>query len=294
MSVQHPLIQPLMTDLHKTGRLRVWSLLVTILGDVAQPRGEAMSMADLLSITDHMKIESGAVRTALSRLSKEGWVISTKSGRTSSYAFSASGRATYETASARVYAGSYAPEHTDWVIAILPPARAKDRQTMQKILNDTSALQTQSGVAMWPGSLAPEAGLLEQLGCLCFTGELGHTPDWVKFECAPPKAETLATRFLEKYHNLSQFDGELPAIDALIARVLIMHDWRRMLLRYPIVPRDLQPDHWSMPQAHTLMTAVYRGLINRSETHWRSPPTAKGLRILEQRFTSDVAPSTLP
>lgn len=287
MSKQHPLIQPLMRDLRDAGRLRVWSLIVTILGDVAHPRGDVMSMADLLTLTDHMEIESGAVRTALSRLSKEEWVISTKSGRTSSYAFSAGGRTTFESVAARVYNGRYAPEPTQWVVAILPPARAKDRQAMQHVLDDASALQTQSGVAMWPCSTAPKPGFLEQLGCLCFTGQLDHIPTWVKNDCAPPEAEALALHFLDKYKDLANFKGTLPAIDALIARVLIVHDWRRMLLRYPIVPMALQPDQWSMPKAHARMMTIYRGLIKPSEAHWSSPVSKKGQLILDKRFNPE-------
>jgi phenylacetic acid degradation operon negative regulatory protein len=262
MNERQSLITPLIRDLHETGRLRVWSLVITILGDVAQPMGGSMSMADLLTLTDRMEIDQGAIRTALSRLAKEEWVISTKTGRTSSYAFSAGGRAAFEPASARVYAAQYAPSGNDWVLAVLPPQRAKDRQAMQKTLSETFALQTIGGVALWPLSLAPKRGYLEQLGCLCFTGQLDRIPEWVKTEFAPPEAEAMAKRFLAKYKDIATFKGTLPPQDAMIARVLLLHDWRRMLLRYPVVPTTLQPNEWSMPAAHSLVVKTYTKLCD--------------------------------
>ena len=266
MSEQHPLITPLVRDLHDAGRLRVWSLVITILGDVAQPLGGSMSMADLLTLTDHMEIDQGAIRTALSRLAKEEWVIATKTGRTSSYAFSSGGRAAFEPASARVYAAEYAPAGNDWVLAVLPPQRAKDRQTMQKALSQTFALQTQGGVAIWPKSLAPKRGYLEQLGCFCFTGQIDRVPDWIKAEFAPPEAEALAKQFLVKYQDLANHQEPLPELDALIARILMLHDWRRMLLRYPVVPTQLQPESWSMPKAHILVAKTYKRLCKITDT----------------------------
>lgn len=281
MSEQHPLIIPLVRDLHETGRLRVWSLIISILGDVAHPHGGDMPMADLLALTDHIKIDQGAVRTALSRLSKEEWVIATKTGRTSSYAFSSSGRAAFEPASARVYAPHYAPNSDTWVLAFLPPQRAKDRVETRRMLSETNALLTQSGVALWPRALAPKLGYLEQLGCLCFSGKLDRIPTWAKAEFAPPEAEVMATQFIKKFSALAECVDALPALDAMAARILILHDWRRMLLRYPVVPTALQPEEWSMPAAHHLISRIYKRLVETSETQ---PLSLKIQSILDARF----------
>ncbi|GLQ35150.1 phenylacetic acid degradation operon negative regulatory protein [Amylibacter marinus] len=275
------MITPLVRDLHDAGRLRVWSLIITILGDVAHPHGGTMSMSDLLTLTDHMDIDQGAIRTALSRLSKEEWVIAKKTGRTSAYAFSHGGRAAFESASAQVYAPRYAPESDAWVIAVLPPQRAKDRQAMQKTLAETNALQSQSGVALWPATLAPKMGYLEQLGCLSFVGDLDRVPSWAKAEFPPPEAELLAKRFIAKYQEIGNSDTPLPALDAMVARILILHDWRRMVLRYPAVPAALQPDVWTMTAAHALVVKVYKGLLSQSES---GPISLKARAILDARF----------
>ena len=69
-------IRDLVHHLHAEGRLRVWSVIVTIMGEIAQPDGGEISMAVLLEICTALDIEPQAVRTAMSRLSKDGAIIS--------------------------------------------------------------------------------------------------------------------------------------------------------------------------------------------------------------------------
>ena len=91
----------------------------------------------------------------------------------------------------------------------------------------------------------------------------------------------MAKRFIEKFSALAAFDGELLQLDAMVARILILHDWRRMLLRYPVVPSDLQPDEWSMPTAHNLIAKTYKSLLGQSEGDTLSTKTQE---ILDARF----------
>jgi len=275
-------------NLHANGRLRVWSLIVTILGDVAQPHCGVISMADLLAITGHMNIEAGTVRTALSRLAKEGWAVSKKTGRTSSYAFGVKGQKMFVPASDRIYASVRVDKMDDWVLAILPPSRAKERKLMQEVLADAYAFQNTAGFALWPKNNAPDAEFLGNLECLCFNGNLQNVPAWVKAELAPPEAEIATQTFIENYTSLRELPPSLPALDALVARILMLHDWRRLVLRYPALPSDLQPDQWSMPNAHALVADCYKNLASISEHHWPTPLSPNGQAIIAARFNQDT------
>ena len=59
-----PLAQ-LIHHLHAQGRLRVWSVIVTILGELAEPEGGELSMSALLELCAALEIEPQAVRTAM-------------------------------------------------------------------------------------------------------------------------------------------------------------------------------------------------------------------------------------
>jgi phenylacetic acid degradation operon negative regulatory protein len=275
-------------NLHANGRLQVWSLIVTILGDVVQPRGGVVSMADLLTITGHMNIEAGAIRTALSRLAKEGWAVSEKTGRTSSYAFGVKGQKMFTPASDRIYTSIQADHCDEWVLAILPPNRAKERKEMQEVLADTNALQSTAGFALWPKNSAPNSKFLNHLECLCFDGALQNVPAWVKAELAPPESKIAMQAFIENYTDLRDLPPELPALDALVARILMLHDWRRLVLRYPTLPPALQPNGWPMPNAHALVAECYKNLVPVSEQHWPTPLSPNGQAILAARFNPDT------
>src|SRR5690606_23214363 len=65
-------LQALVGRLHATGRLRVWSLVITIFGDMIVPRGGRVALSVLQEITGRLGVEAGPVRTAMSRPGASG------------------------------------------------------------------------------------------------------------------------------------------------------------------------------------------------------------------------------
>jgi len=288
MTQCHPVIKPLIDDLHASGRLRVWSLVMTILGDVVEPRGGVISMSDLLELTDHMNIEAGAIRTALSRLAKEQWVVAKRTGRNSEYRFGTQGRDAFDPAAKRIYAHPKIDRSNNWTLALLPSLRAKQRQELSTKLHQLGALHTTNSFALWTTKSTPELKTLTALDCMIMQGNLQHAPDWLKSELAPPQVEQAVQKFIAKFAALQSLANSLPPKDAMIARILLIHDWRRMVLRFTPVPLALQPKNWSMPQAHNLTAQCYKSLIARSEQHWTVPASAQTLAILATRFNPDT------
>ena len=54
---------------------------------------------------------------------------------------------------------------------------------------------------------------------------------------------------------------------AFQVRVLLIHDFRRLLLRDPQLPEALLPTHWPGLQARAMCQAIYRQLWPASERH---------------------------
>lgn len=288
MTQCHPIIKPLIDDLHASGRLRVWSLVMTILGDVVEPRGGVISMSDLLELTDHMNIETGAIRTALSRLAKEQWVVAKRTGRNSEYRFGTQGRDAFDPAAKRIYAYPEIDQSNNWTLALLPSLRAKQRQELSTKLHRLGALHTTNSFALWTTENTPDLNALTDLDCMVMQGNLRHAPDWLKSELAPPQVEQAVQKFIAKFAPLQSLPNNLPPKDAAIARILLIHDWRRMVLRFAPVPQALQPENWSMPRAHGLTAQCYKSLITDSELHWPTPASAQTLAILAARFNPDT------
>jgi phenylacetic acid degradation operon negative regulatory protein len=58
--------------------------------------------------------------------------------------------------------------------------------------------------------------------------------------------------------------GLTPA-QAMAARTLLIHDWRRIVLRDPDLPADLLPDDWPGNHALEMIRPLYAGLADASE-----------------------------
>ncbi len=283
------MVQPLIDNLHSNGRLRVWSLVVTILGDAVQPRGGRISMTDLLTITGHMGIESGAIRTALSRLSKDGWVESKREGRVSSYTFGPAGRDSFGPASARIYAPVGTGNVSDWRVALLPNLKTGERKKLRQQLQATDALVAQSNFALWPLPAAPDIRHLQKMGCLIFDGAAQNIPDWLQSELAPTEVAKAYAEFSDDYLPLLNKPdrlAELSPLDAMTLRILMIHKWRRLVLRHPRIPANLQPAGWPVEQAKAVVADIYIRILSPSEAFWDQPCPSLGLAVLDARFRS--------
>lgn len=82
---------------------RVWSLLLTVFGELAQDQGAHISGLLLRQISERIGIKPEAMRVAIHRLRKDGWIDSKRNGRTSSYFLTDWGRAQSAQASPRIY-----------------------------------------------------------------------------------------------------------------------------------------------------------------------------------------------
>jgi phenylacetic acid degradation operon negative regulatory protein len=57
----------------------------------------------------------------------------------------------------------------------------------------------------------------------------------------------------------------LSEADAFTARILLIHYYRRVVLRDPLLPTALLPRDWPGRAARTLCGEIYRGLLPSSE-----------------------------
>ena len=61
-------------------------------------------------------------------------------------------------------------------------------------------------------------------------------------------------------------DGRhLTGAQAFQLRVLLVHDWRRIVLRDPLLPRAMLPVDWPGTHARALIAGVYRRILGSSE-----------------------------
>src|SRR3978361_478726 len=76
---------------------RTGSIVITVFGDAIVPRGGSGWLGTLLEFFKTLDIDSGVVRTAMSRLAADGWLERNKVGRNSFYRLTRKGRQTFDT-----------------------------------------------------------------------------------------------------------------------------------------------------------------------------------------------------
>src|SRR6188768_1352686 len=89
---------------------RTGSIVITVFGDAIVPRGGSVWLGTLLEFFDGLDIDSGVVRTAMSRLAADGWLERDKVGRNSFYRLAGKGRQTFDAATRHIYD----PQPSEW------------------------------------------------------------------------------------------------------------------------------------------------------------------------------------
>lgn len=256
MSLDH-----LIERLHGEGRLRVWSIAVTVFGDAIAPRGGSVAMADLSLILERLGAEPGAIRTAMSRLARDGFVERHKEGRRSYYRLAPDASADFQAAAGRIYAAHPTEWSGTWTVALGPEPKT----------TPTGFLRIAPSAWIAPGDAPPPPEMFT------ITGGSGAPPDWARDLLSPPELS-------EKYAALSaswrDFNADrMEGLDAVAARTLLIHQWRRILLRDAPLPRALRPANWAGADARDLVADIYRRLLPASEA-WLSGATASpGIRL---------------
>lgn len=265
---------------------RTGSLIISAYGDAIVPRGGEVGLADLIDLLGGLGIGGGVVRTAVSRLLRDGWLERHRMGRNSFYQLAEPGRAVFAEAARRIYG----PLDTPWggrFRLALPDAGA-----------DRAGLEAAGYVLLAPGVLvAPDSAVAPGPGALHLlaSGE-GETMRAVAARAWP--LERVATRykaFLDLFAPLS-VTAFAPA-EALRARVLLIHEYRRAALRDPHLPAALLPPGWPGVAARRVCKQLYAALLQRSESALdtmtnRSGPLPKPGPDLFSRFSDgDTRPA---
>ena len=115
---------------------RVWSIVITIFGDCAILRGGTIAMSELQAITTLLQIEPGALRTAMSRLAKENWVVRKKVGRNSFYKLSNDGFKSFSEPTSKIYAKNENKTDEGFLLGVKEATMRSEAKIFQEFLKD--------------------------------------------------------------------------------------------------------------------------------------------------------------
>jgi phenylacetic acid degradation operon negative regulatory protein len=251
-------------------KIRVWSLVVTIFGDVIEPRGGVFRLGALQQITEHIGIESNALRTAMSRLASDGWLERQRIGRASYY--KPSPLATREIALASKVIYRFFPPNWNgnWIFALATNIAGFDGETKVKLHNTGFAFHSRKlAIAPDMGNGYLSGDIREITFFQASSRDATDILASVNFhhDCASLYREftNSVSDLLENLKNQREIDG----LDALLLRSLLVHQWRRIVLRDVHWPRELRPCDWPGFNAQSMIAELYPRLLDPSE-RWLS------------------------
>lgn len=216
---------------------RVWSVIVSLFGDLAQDKGAQISGSALTRIITPMGIKPEAIRVALHRLRKDGWIESARSGRASIHYLTEYGRSQSAAVTPRIYERTVsAPQ--DWHLLICEDGASPD--SLDEVLLLPNYVPVNRSTALGHG---PVPRSLDGLMAAEVTSIA--VPPWLKARLYP---DHLRDACAALKHDLSQ----LPPPPAGLSpeqlgtlRTLVVHRWRRVVLRHPYLPPSFHPSDWA-------------------------------------------------
>lgn len=266
--------------------VRANSLIITIYGDSIAPHGGSVWLGSFIKLAKPLGINDRLVRTSVFRLSKDSWLTSEHIGRRSYYGLTATGRRRFEHAYRRIYFQPKVHWEGDWQIVLtagneLTPAQ---RDEVRKELQWEGFGLIASGVLAHPSAdLEPLLDILQSNGVQDRVvvvrgkslGALVNKPtrELVR-ECWNLSSISQDyKRFLDRFRSVQKAlksARELDPEQCFVVRTLLMHEFRRTLLRDPQLPDQLLPHDWPGNAARQLCHELYVLTQREAENHLMS------------------------
>jgi phenylacetic acid degradation operon negative regulatory protein len=259
--------QPLarIVDQLKREPSRTGSIIITVFGDAIVPRGGSVWLGTLLQFFEGLDIDGSVVRTAMSRLASDGWLEREKVGRNSFYRLAASGRRTFEAATRHIYD----PPPSDWRgrFELLLIGKAADREASRDALRNAGFGSPLPGVWVAPSGVpVPEeaaSAIRLEVSAEDESGRRLLSESWPLDRTADAYL-----KFMKTFEPLRAWLGRrarLSELEAFTARILLIHHYRRVVLRDPLLPPALLPRNWPGNAARALCGEIYRAVLPASE-----------------------------
>ncbi len=253
----------LVRQFHARKPARIWSLIVTLYGDAIVPRGGSLWIGSLIEIMALFRIDAGHVRTAMSRLSSDGWLSSTKRGRASYYRLSRSGEDEFLQATQRIYS-AVPVRHGDLFVAAIGPA-AGDAASLRSELKAAGYAPVSPSIHAGLGELPVALRRRDGLFLLTPQDEDRHALAAAAFGIGD--VSKAYGDFIALFTSLAAWlrAGTPSDEESLMARTLLIHNFRRVVLRDPGLPPELLPADWNGEAARALASEIYARVVPGSE-----------------------------
>ncbi len=278
-----------LASFRQQSRIKAGSLIISVFGDAVLPRGGRIWLGGLINLLQPLDLNERLVRTTVFRLVKDEWLETRTLGRRTDYMLTPTGRRRFEEAARQIYAADAPQWDRRWrLVMVVGELAGRERERLRRAFYWQGFGQLNATCFVHPGADLEAAfdalaadGMSELLPrlmpLLALNPRLSHSADDSDIVASAWNLDQLAAdycAFVDCYRPILQAlrgagmgeDG-LGEQEAFLARTLLIHDFRRLLLRDPELPEVLLPPGWPGHEARSLCGEIYRRLLPLSERH---------------------------
>jgi phenylacetic acid degradation operon negative regulatory protein len=286
-------------------------LLLTLLGDYWWQRTESLPSAAIVGLLAEFGVSDSAARAALSRLTRNGLLVTSRSGRRTFVRLSRRAADVLDDGGRRIFSFGATPAPWDgmWSLVAfsIPEEHRSARDELRKELRWLGFAPLYDGLWVCPRDHAGDVmARLKDLGISTATafratalpaataaGAVGQAAadragGALVTADIPARAWDLSG-LRDRYQEFTEFAallrdqtvaGEITTADALVARTRVMNEWRAFPAMDPDLPYELLPPAWPRAAARDLFITCYDLL---------GPLAARRVRQIIARYSPELA-----
>jgi phenylacetic acid degradation operon negative regulatory protein len=276
-------------------------LLLTLLGDYWWQRTEPLPSAAIVALLAEFGVSDSAARAALSRLTRNGLLVTSRHGRRTYVQLSVRAADVLDDGGRRIFSFGRRPAPWDgmWSLVAfsIPEEHRAARDELRKALRWLGFAPLYDGLWVSPRDHAGEViERLKDLGITTATAfratalplPAGAMPLGAAPLDIPSRAWDLSG-LAGRYEEFTTFArqlrdqtvaGQVSVADALVARTRVMNEWRAFPAMDPDLPDELLPAAWPRATARELFIACYDLL---------GPLATRRVRQIIARYSPDLA-----
>jgi phenylacetic acid degradation operon negative regulatory protein len=251
------------------------SLVFTLYGDYVHPLGqEDVRVGALVRLAAELGVGGGALRSALSRMTHEGWLLARRGGGSPRYRLSPRGRELIEEGIGRIYGRHRAAWDGRWLLVSysLPEPRRGQRDRLRQGLSFLGLGSLGNGLFVSPHDLRRQVRDLIRRADVerevtVYHGTLEWPSDPALIVARAWDLQGLAARYAEFLERTRRDLAGTAALDdreAFRRRFLLTHEFRRFPFSDPDLPDVLLPGDWVGTAARQAFADYHRRLRRRA------------------------------
>jgi phenylacetic acid degradation operon negative regulatory protein len=227
------------------------SALFDLYGDYLRPRGGRVAVAALVRLLAPLGIAAPAVRTAVSRMVRQGWLHPVRVPTGPGYGLTAKAVRRLDEAAARIYRTRQVTWDGQFDLLVLtPPGSRGDRARLAADLTFLGYGAVDAGVWVAPRPAPEVDGLLREAGVRYERFRATHaagdegTATLVRRAWDLTEIGAAYERFVERLSPVVAAASAVEDERAYAARFTLVHAWRTFLFQDPQLPPALLPEPW--------------------------------------------------